>query len=177
MQGLVTIGTAAGAAELEVAAALCDGSPGAQRFAVDAAGEAAPLIEARLAGSRLDPEELVEGARRAGEDAKLLVVATSGGLMAPITERFLNRDLARELALPVVLAAPAAPGLTAGALLALDSARGNGLAGGAVLVARWPHPPRPGPPEGRGPLRPKGGGSGRGGPAPGPPGGWAAPPR
>jgi dethiobiotin synthetase len=141
MQGLVTIGTSAGEAELAVADALCATRPGARRFDAAAAGPAAPLIAARLAGSRLEPEGLLEGARRAGEGAELLVVATSGGLMAPITERYLNRDLARELALPVVLAAPAAPGLTAGALLALDSARGNGLAVAAVVIAGWPDPP------------------------------------
>jgi hypothetical protein len=141
MQGLVTIGTSAGGAELEVADALCGTRPGALRFDAGAAGPAAPLIAARLAGSRLEPEELLEGARSAGEGAELLVVATSGGLMAPITERYLNRDLARELALPVVLAAPAAPGLTAGALLALDSARGNGLAVAAIVIAGWPDPP------------------------------------
>src|SRR3954469_23015332 len=141
MQGLVTIGTSAGEAELEVADALCAGRPGARRFEATTAGPEAPLIAARLAGSRLEPEELLEGARGAGEGAGLLVVATSGGLMAPITERYLNRDLARELALPIVLAAPAAPGLTASALLALDSARGNGLAGPAMVIAGWPAPP------------------------------------
>jgi AAA domain len=141
MQGLVTIGTSAGEAELEVADALCAARPGARRFDAGAAGPAAPLIAARLGGSRLEPEELLAGARSAGEAAELLVVATSGGLMAPVTERYLNRDLARELALPVVLAAPAGRGLTAGALLTLDSARGNGLAVAAIVIAGWPDPP------------------------------------
>src|SRR4051794_7603141 len=141
MQGLVTIGTAAGEAEVEVANALCRARPGALRFDAGTEGPAAPLIAARLAAARLEPEELLEGARSAGEGAELLVVATSGGLMAPITERYLNRDLARELGLPVVLAAPAGPGLTAGALLALDSARGNGLAVAAIVIAGWPDPP------------------------------------
>src|SRR4051812_25106041 len=142
MQGLVTIGTTAGEAEVEVANALCRARPGALRFDAGTEGPAAPLIAARLAAARLEPEELLEGARSAGESAELLVVATSGGLMAPITERYLNRDLARELALPVVLAAPAAPGLTAGARPGLASARGKGLGGGARVVARAPAPPR-----------------------------------
>src|ERR1700750_2183283 len=108
MHGLVVIGTSAGAAEREVTEAL-----GGSTFVVSE-GSAAPLIAARLAGSSLDPEALLEEARGGGASAGMLVVATSGGLMAPITERFANRDLARELGLPVVLAAPAAEGLAAG---------------------------------------------------------------
>src|SRR5438045_1026065 len=110
MHGLVVIGTSAGAAEHEVAEAL-----GGTAF-VASEGAASPLVAARLAGSALDPEALLEDALRAGENAEMLVVATSGGLMAPLTERFSNRDLARELGLPVVLAAPAADGLAAAAL-------------------------------------------------------------
>ena len=135
MQGLVTIGTAAGTAEREVAEAL-----GGTTLVVSAS-VTAPLIAARIAGSRLDPEAVLEDARRAGEDADVLVVATSGGLMAPITERFANRDLARELGLPVVLAAPAGEGLAAGALLTLDSALAGGLAVAAIVIAGWPDPP------------------------------------
>src|SRR4051794_39079831 len=155
MQGVVTIGTAAGVAELEVAAELCSANPGAAAFVTSATGAAArdrverlaevsdtpfeelaerlydavaaPLVAARLAGTSLSPEALLESARQAGEAADLLVVATSGGLMAPITERYTNRDLARELGLPVVLAAPAGEGMAAPALLALESAVGAGL--------------------------------------------------
>src|SRR3954468_901215 len=150
MQGLVTIGTAPGIAEAEVAEALCGLRSGARSFVVSSAGATAPLVAAKLAGAALDPEALLDEARRAGEGAELLVVTTTGGLMAPITERYSNRDLARELALPVVLAAPAAPGLTAGALLALDSARGNGLAVAAIVIAGWPDPPSRGLLGGRG---------------------------
>src|SRR4051794_2846771 len=135
MQGLVVIGTSGGVAEREVADAV-----GATTFVVSE-GRAAPLIAARLAGSRLDPEALLEEARRTGENGDMLLVATSGGLMAPITERYTNRDLAHELGLPVVLVAPAEAGLTANALLALDSALGNGLAVAGIVIAGWPDPP------------------------------------
>jgi hypothetical protein len=132
MHGLVVIGTSAGAGEREVADAL------------GAAGrvfESGNLIAAKLAGAELEPERLLEDARAAGEAGGPLVVATSGGLMGPITERFANRDLARELALPLVLAAPASEGLVGAALLALDSALGSGLAVAAIVIAGWPDPP------------------------------------
>jgi dethiobiotin synthetase len=136
MHGVVVIGTSAGAGEAEAAQAL-----GAKTFVVGD-GPAAPLVAARLAGAPLDPEAILEQAREAaGEGADPLVVTTSGGLMAPITERFTNRDLARELGLPIVLVAPAGAGLTAGALLALDSAFGNGVPVAAIVVTGWPDPP------------------------------------
>ena len=145
MQGVVTIGTAAGVAELEVAEALCAASQGALAFTPFAERfrdtPASPLVAARLAGTALSPEALLDEARRAGDSADLVVVATSGGLMAPITERYFNRDLARELGLPLVLAAPAGPGLAADALLTLDSALGNGLPVAAIVIAGWPDPP------------------------------------
>jgi hypothetical protein len=135
MQGLAIIGTSPGAAETEVANALVSTGPGRQVF------EAGALVAARLAGSELDPDRLIADARRAGEGAELLVVATSGGLMAPLTERYSNRDLARELGLPLVLAVPAGEGMVGPALLALESALGSGLPVGGIVIAGWPDPP------------------------------------
>src|SRR4051812_14862601 len=148
MQGLVTIGIAAGAAELEVAAALCTaaGAGGSQpaafvaaatgrsaRAAVDALAaasgtpadvlaarvyevDAPPMIAARHAGAELLPQPLLEGARTGSAGVALLVVATSGGLMAPLAERYSNRDFALELGLPVVLALSAGADMVAPAL-------------------------------------------------------------
>jgi hypothetical protein len=134
MQGIAIIGTSPGGAEIEVADAF-----GGMVFRVG--DGATPCVSARLAGTTLDPEALLEGARRAGENAELVVVATRGGLMAPITERYANRDLARELGLPVVLAAPAGEGMVAPALLTLESATGGGLSVRAIVIAGWPDPP------------------------------------
>jgi dethiobiotin synthetase len=169
MHGVVTIGTAAGVAEIEVAAAICAAASSPAAFVASATGPGArgalerlakasgtpagelaerlydaaapPLVAARLAGAALSPEALLAAARRAGEGAGVLVVATSGGLIAPITERYSNRDLARELGLPVVLAAPAGEGMAAHALLTLESALGSGLAVRAIVIAGWPETP------------------------------------
>jgi hypothetical protein len=132
MQGLVVIGTSAGAAEREVAEAL--GEAG-EVF------ETGSLVAAKLAGAELEPGRLVADARHAGDRTERLVVATTGGLMGPITERFSNRDLARELGLGVVLAVPAGEGFVGPALLTLESALGGGLAVAAIAIAGWPDPP------------------------------------
>src|SRR3954454_16058627 len=162
MQGLVTVGTAAGVAELEAAAAIRAALPGAGAFVAAAAGARAPqavealgaapervyetvappLLAARLDG-RPDPtrDELLDAAASAGDGADLLVVATSGGLLAPLAERYSNRDLVRELSLPVVVAVAAGADLLAPVLLTVEAASGAGLAVAAVMVTGWPETP------------------------------------
>jgi hypothetical protein len=137
MRGVLIAGTGPGAQEEAVAAAT-----GAAAHAVgsgEASGAPAPpAVAGRHVGAALEPERVAADARAAGDPA---VIVTHGGLMAPIADRYLNRDLAVELRLPVVLAAPAGPGLMNAALLAIDAARGAGLAVPALIVTRWPEQP------------------------------------
>src|SRR4051812_12464393 len=68
-------------------------------------GRAPPAIAARHAGAELDADELVESVRAAAAETPgdaLVVAASSGGLLAPLTERYSNRDLAHEVGLPLV---------------------------------------------------------------------------
>src|SRR3954466_10490576 len=101
MQGLVTIGSTAGSAELEVAAALCAADPSAAAFVASAVGraplgpladasgtpvedlaersfevEAPPAIAARHAGSELLPGPLLQAARPAGTGPRPLAPPT-----------------------------------------------------------------------------------------------------
>ncbi|MEA2123475.1 MAG: hypothetical protein QOI80_257 [Solirubrobacteraceae bacterium] len=171
MQGVMTIGTSTGAAELEAAAALCvaagESGSGAAAFVASATGREAnralallpgppeelaarafdavapPFLAAKLEGTEIRRDVLLDSAQALGEDAELLVVATSGGLMAPLAARYSNRDFALELGLPVVLAVVAGPDMLAPALLALEGAAGAGLAVPALIVTGWPEtPPR-----------------------------------
>jgi dethiobiotin synthetase len=100
-----------------------------------------PVLAARHHGVELSPAALLEAARGAGEGADLLVVATSGGLLAPLSPRYSNRDLAGELGLPMVVATSAGPDMLAQTLLALEAATGAGVAVSAVVVTDWPETP------------------------------------
>src|SRR3954452_5928048 len=144
MQGLFVAGTGPGASELEVASAIRDSvGEAAVIFQAGASDSAAPpALAARHAGAELQPPVLAADAKVAAEDAEMVVVVTSGGLLAPLAERYLNRDLASELRLPIVIAAPAGPGLMNGVLLTLEPARGAGLAVAAVAISRWPDQPQ-----------------------------------
>jgi hypothetical protein len=137
--------------EVEVALALYDALPGARVFVtaeLGAAaddrpartfrGSAAPVIAAHHAGASLDPPTLVAEARN-GDDP--LVAAAPGGLMASLTERYTNRDFARELGLPLVVAAHAAGGVANQVRLVGEAARAAGLAVAAVVLTGWPDPP------------------------------------
>jgi dethiobiotin synthetase len=170
MRGVIVVGCGLDSGEVLVAAAACaaaraageDGrlylaatvgadAEAAATLAADVAGDssatdhvlrtaASPVIAARHAGAELDPGALLERARESAGDG-LLVAAVPGGVMAPLTERYAVRDLARELGLPVVLAARAAGGVTGQVRAAAEAARSAGLAVAAVVLTGWPEPP------------------------------------
>lgn len=124
------------AAESALVAAVADQPVAGERVFGTAAS---PAIAARHAGQPLDPRALVAQAREA--DERFLVAAAPGGLLAPITEHYSNRDFARELGLPLVVAARAAGGVAGQARLVGDAARSAGLAVAAVVLTGWPDPP------------------------------------
>src|SRR3954453_6209021 len=151
MRGLTVVGCGVDSGEVEVALALYDALPGARVFVTaELAGAAddrdarsfraaaAPVIAAQHAGATLDPPTLVATARD-GDDP--VIAAAPGGLMASLTERYTNRDYARELGLPLVIAARATGGVAAQVRLVGEAARAAGLAVAAVVLTGWPDPP------------------------------------
>ena len=100
-----------------------------------------PHLAAELAGAALDPAVLLSGARAAATGTDALVVEGIGGLLVPLTPGYLVRDLARDLALPVVVAARAGLGTINHTLLTLEAARAVGLRVAAVVLTPWPAAP------------------------------------
>jgi dethiobiotin synthetase len=102
-----------------------------------------PHLAAELAGITLEPRELVEAAReQAGADG-VLVCEGVGGLLVPITPGYLVRDLAIDLALPVVIATRPGLGTINHTLLTVEAARAGGLTVAAVVMTPWPDEPTP----------------------------------
>ncbi len=155
MPGLLVVGATHGAAEGAVAEALVavlrragvEASPvaavalGGGAAIHGYAAVASPVTAARHAGGEIEPAGLVAAVRAAADDGGALVASAGGGLLAPLTARYAVRDLALELALPLVLAVPAGPDAVNLARLTLASARGAGLAVAAVALTGWPDPP------------------------------------
>ena len=96
-----------------------------------------PHLAAELAGVTIEPAELVAAARR----HELLVCEGVGGLLVPITAGYLVRDLAVDLALPVVIAARPGLGTINHALLTVEAARAAGLRVASVVMTPWPGEP------------------------------------
>lgn len=100
-----------------------------------------PHLAAELAGVALEPTELLAHARGQARAADLLVAEGVGGLLVPITPGYLVRDLAVDLALPVLVAARIGLGTINHTLLTVEAARAGGLTVAGVVMTPWPDEP------------------------------------
>jgi dethiobiotin synthetase len=100
-----------------------------------------PHLAAELAGERVDPQRLRDAAREAATGAELLVAEGVGGFLVPLSPDYLVRDLARDLALPVVIAAAPGLGTINHTLLTIAAVRAAGLEPVAVVLTPWPDEP------------------------------------
>ena len=97
-----------------------------------------PHLGAELAGDEIEPARLLAAARAAAEGADFLVAEGVGGLLVPLREDYLVRDLARDLGLPLVVAASPGLGTINHTLLTIEAARAVGLQVAAVVLTPWP---------------------------------------
>ncbi|MDQ6834615.1 MAG: dethiobiotin synthase [Actinomycetota bacterium] len=100
-----------------------------------------PHLAAELAGRPLELGPLVSSIRALQAAETALVVEGVGGLLVPLSARASVRDLARELGLPVLVAARPGLGTINHTLLTLEAARAAGLSVAAVVLTPWPAEP------------------------------------
>jgi dethiobiotin synthetase len=100
-----------------------------------------PHLGAELSGDVIDPARLRAAAVEAALGVDLLVVEGVGGFLVPLTLGYLLRDFARDLALPVVIAAPPGLGTINHTLLTVEAVRSVGLEVLAVVLTPWPETP------------------------------------
>jgi dethiobiotin synthetase len=100
-----------------------------------------PHLAARLAGEAIDPVALVAHARAAVADEETVIVEGVGGLLVPLTEELMVRDLAVALGLALLIAATPGLGTINHTLLTLDAARAAGLDVRAVVLTPWSEQP------------------------------------
>jgi dethiobiotin synthetase len=100
-----------------------------------------PHLAAELAGVRIEPAVLLQAARRAAARADVLIVEGVGGLLVPLTPRYLVRDFAVDLGLPLVIAARPGLGTINHSLLTIEAARRARLRTAAVVLTPWPEEP------------------------------------
>jgi dethiobiotin synthetase len=102
---------------------------------------ASPHLAAEIAGEGIDPARLLVAAREAAGGADALVCEGVGGLLVPLTEAYLVRDLARDLGLPLIVAASPGLGTINHTLLTVEVARAAGLDVAGVVLTPWPDAP------------------------------------
>jgi dethiobiotin synthetase len=100
-----------------------------------------PHLASALAKEQIEPAQLIENARAAQEGSGTLIVEGIGGLLVPLTDDFTVRDLALELGLPMLIAAPPGLGTINHTLLTLHAARSVELDVRGVVLTPWPEQP------------------------------------
>jgi dethiobiotin synthetase len=100
-----------------------------------------PHLGAELAGETISAARLRERALAAAESSDYLVVEGVGGFLVPLTLGYLVRDFARDLGLPVMIAARPGLGTINHTLLTVESVRSVGLELAAVVLTPWPAEP------------------------------------
>jgi dethiobiotin synthetase len=98
-----------------------------------------PHLAAALAGTTIEPGELVAAARALR--AEVVIAEGAGGLLVPLTLGYTMRDLALDLGWPVIVAARLGLGTINHSLLTVEAARAAGLDVRAVVLTPWPASP------------------------------------
>jgi dethiobiotin synthetase len=100
-----------------------------------------PHLAAELAGTPIDTAALPGQIRAAASGHGTAVVEGVGGLLVPLAPGYDIRELARELGLPVVIAARTGLGTINHTLLTLEAARAARLDVASVVLTPWPKHP------------------------------------
>ncbi len=100
-----------------------------------------PHLAAALAGAPLDPDALRTAFAERAAEADVVIAEGVGGLLVPLAPDYLVRDLARDLALPLVIVARPGLGTINHTLLTLEAARAVGLAVAGIVITPWPDAP------------------------------------
>jgi len=104
---------------------------------------ASPHLAARLAGKRIKPDVIRECFNYFDRRYDTVIVEGAGGLFVPLKSEYLVADLARDLKLPLVIAARPGLGTINHTLLTIAAALRAGLAVAGVIINRYPVDPDP----------------------------------
>jgi dethiobiotin synthetase len=100
-----------------------------------------PHLAAQLASTPIDRDAVVRSVEAAADGAEAIIVEGVGGLLVPLGDGWSVRDLASDLALPLVVAARAGLGTINHTLLTIEAARATGLDVRAIVLGPWPAEP------------------------------------
>jgi len=105
----------------------------------------APSAAARMEGIDIDPYVLKAAYRKLSARHELVLVEGAGGILTPIRDKYLMRDLARELQIPCIVVARAALGTVNHSALTIEALQSARIPVLGVIINNAPL--RPGPAE------------------------------
>lgn len=98
----------------------------------------APAAAARFEGTPIDVAAIEAGYRTLSARHSLVLVEGAGGLMTPIADQYLMRDLARDLAIPCLVVARAGLGTVNHTALTIEALRSAGIPILGVVIGNVP---------------------------------------
>lgn len=101
----------------------------------------APSVAARLAGVVIERSRLLTMYEDLAQAADVVLVEGAGGLLVPLTEGYTMADLARDLALPVLVVARPGLGTLNHTALTVEAARARDLEVAGVVISGFPADP------------------------------------
>ena len=100
-----------------------------------------PHLGAEMEGEEIDPRRLLSAAASAREGRDVLIAEGVGGILVPLAPGYLIRNLAADLALPLVVVASPRLGTINHTLLTIEAAWTAELDVRAVVLNPWPKRP------------------------------------
>jgi dethiobiotin synthetase len=104
---------------------------------------ASPEVAARAAGATVELSTVKRAFAEISDGAELILVEGAGGLLVPISMSLNMADLARALALPLLIVARPSLGTVNHTLLTLEAARARDLRVAGVIFSRTAEPAGP----------------------------------
>lgn len=101
----------------------------------------APAVAAPLEGVRIDPEAIARCYGDLVREADVMLVEGAGGLLVHLAAGFLMADLARELALPLLIVVRPGLGTLNHTALTVEAARARGIDVAGVVISGYPAEP------------------------------------
>lgn len=103
---------------------------------------ASPHLACAMENVSADFDAVNANTLRLAEKFDIVIVEGAGGLMVPLTEKFLTIDYVKKYGLPLVLVVSSRLGSLNHALLSLECARAASLELAAIIYNTWPSAPR-----------------------------------
>lgn len=98
----------------------------------------APAIAAQIEGVKIEPKNFLDDYKELSKECDIVLVEGAGGLLVPVYENFLMRDLIKLLDLPLIIVARPDLGTINHTLLTIEAAKNRNIEVLGVIISNYP---------------------------------------